>query len=301
MRGGSVTQPEPPHILLATLGSQPQIVTFALDLLLAQSIPISQVMVVHPANYPGLPESFARLNAEFVEDRYQFNGRPLTIHLRRRVLQWYDQPIADIVDEQSADHVLNAMDRLLRELKQGANPYIVHFLISGGRRLISFLSITAAMLNFDTPDRLWHLYTPETVRERVRNSGLMHVTPADGVRLIRVPFASLSQPLLKHTLQGGVNDASTFLRIRNRQQEAEERARCQRVIDQLTRRQREVLQAFASGLDAQQVAQKLNITPATVSTHTNRLLTICREVWPDESFHDYRSMRHKFTAYFSDE
>lgn len=286
------------HILLATLGGQAQIVTFALDLLLELPVPISDVIVVYPLAYPGVQQAFSRLSAEFVGDRYQFNQRQLPIRLRRHILEWYDQPIADITDGPAADNVLNDMGRLLRELKQ--QHHSIHFLISGGRRLISFLSFSAAMLNFDPPDRLWHLYTPDAVRARVKAEALMHVRPEDGVRLIEVPFARLSQPLLKKALQDDQSEASTLIRATNRRQETEERTRCKRLVDQLTPRQREVLQAFARGLDAQQVALELHIAPATVSSHTNRLLMLCREVWPDETFRDYRSMHFKFAGYFSD-
>ncbi len=70
------------HTLVATLGGQPQIVTFTLDLLLKRGIPIYEVIVVHPAASPYIQQSLERLNAEFVGDRYIFEGRSLTIHLR---------------------------------------------------------------------------------------------------------------------------------------------------------------------------------------------------------------------------
>ncbi len=295
-----MVQTDTPCILLATLGGQPQIVTFALDLLLARSVPISDVIVVHPAAYPGVQEAFDRLSAEFVGDRYQFQQRQLTIRLRRHVLAWYDQPIADITDGQAAENVLNDMNQLLRELKQQQQQSI-HFLISGGRRLISFLSFSAALLNFDTPDHLWHLYTPDEVRERAKGGAVMHVDPKDGVHLVEVPFTRMSYPLLKQVLQNGQGEASTLIRSANSQREADERAKCKQVVDQLTLRQREVLQAFARGLDPQQVAQELNIALSTVSSHTNKPLALCREVWPDDPFHDYRSMRFRFAGYFRDE
>jgi CRISPR-associated protein Csx14 len=53
------------HTLVATLGGQPQIVTFTLDLLLKRGIPISEVVVVHPAASPRIQQSLERLNAEF--------------------------------------------------------------------------------------------------------------------------------------------------------------------------------------------------------------------------------------------
>ncbi len=100
------------HTLLATLGGQPQVVTFTLDLLLQRHIPIREVIVVHPASQPKLQHSIACLNAEFPGDRYKVDGR--TIHFRRHVLRDYDRPIDDIVDERTADGALNTMDELIR-------------------------------------------------------------------------------------------------------------------------------------------------------------------------------------------
>src|SRR5690242_16925463 len=125
---------EPIHMLLATLGGQPQVITFTLDLLLARGIPIREVMVVHPATYDGLQDSIALLAAEFPGDRYKPTGQP--IRFRRYVLQQYKLPIHDITDNQSASSALNAMDELIRSLKQQRR--IIHFSISGGRRLIGY-------------------------------------------------------------------------------------------------------------------------------------------------------------------
>src|SRR5438270_13808100 len=90
------------HTLVATLGGQPQIVTFTLDLLLRRGIPIYEVIVVHPASSPYSQQSLERLNAEFIGDHYSFEGNNLTIHLHQQVLKRYDKIIDDIVDEETA-------------------------------------------------------------------------------------------------------------------------------------------------------------------------------------------------------
>src|SRR6267378_3977693 len=97
------------HTLVATLGGQPQIVTFTLDLLLKRGIPIHEVIVVHPAASPHIQQSLARLNAEFAEDRYTFEERNLTIHFRQQVLRHYDSVIDDIVNETTASGALDTI------------------------------------------------------------------------------------------------------------------------------------------------------------------------------------------------
>lgn len=233
------------HVLLATLGGQPQVVTFTLDLLLQRDIPISEVHIVHPAATPDsrLGRSVERLNAEFLSDYYKEYGR--TIHLRRHVLTHYDKPLDDIKDESSADGALNTMYELISSLKQ--RHCIVHFSITGGRRLMSFLSISAALLSFDHADRMWHLYTPEIVQQRVRDGASMHVPAEDGVRLIEVPLARLSQSILSQALDSNTG-VRAFIRSQNEQAEAEERAHRKYVVATATPSQQKVLRAFAKGL-----------------------------------------------------
>ncbi|MFL5625006.1 MAG: CRISPR-associated ring nuclease, partial [Ktedonobacteraceae bacterium] len=191
--------PDHSHILLATLGGQPQVVTFTLDLLLQRKIPIHEVIVVHPVPDERLQHSIACLNTEFLGDYYRLNGQ--NIRFSTRTLKYYEQPINDIVDEQTADGTLNTMDELIRNLKQ--QRCIIHFSISGGRRLMSFLSFSAALLNFEPADRLWHLYTPDEVQQRATNGAIMHASPKDDVRLIEIPFARSAQPILAHILSAG--------------------------------------------------------------------------------------------------
>jgi len=44
-------------------------------------------------------------------------------------------------------------------------------------------------------------------------------------------------------------------------------------LDELTRRQREVLELFASGCSAQEIAEQLVISPHTVQTHLQNIMT----------------------------
>src|SRR5215469_11039983 len=129
------------HTLLATLGGQPQVVTFTLDLLLQRHIPIREVIVVHPASQPKLQHSIACLNAEFPGDRYKLDGR--TIHFRRQILRDYERPIDDIVDGRTADGALNTMDELIRGLKRRQST--LHSSITAGPRPISLSPISTAV------------------------------------------------------------------------------------------------------------------------------------------------------------
>lgn len=283
------------HSLVATLGGMPQIVTFTLDLLLESGIPISEVIVLHPAASPYIEQSLERLNAEFVGDHYTFEGQSLPIHFRQQVLHHYGSIIDDIVDETTASGTLDTIGELIRSLKRQQR--IIHFSISGGRRLMNFLSFSAALLYFDTPDELLHLYTPEYVKERVDKSGAMHIAPEDGRRLISVPFARAAQPFLALMVNHTPSDT---IKTQREQQKAEDHKHCQLVMDTLTDKQCEVLRALAQGLHPEQVAHALGIRPATVRSHTNVIYRQCRNAWnlPDKPVVNYLFVQARFADFF---
>src|SRR4051812_3639488 len=110
MKRGETLQ-ERNHILLATLGGQPQVVTFTLDLLL-KTYPITNVIVLHPRPAEErLQHSLECLRKEFANDYYQAGKR--TVHLRSHVLQYEGQPLDDIRNDQHADGVLDTIHHLI--------------------------------------------------------------------------------------------------------------------------------------------------------------------------------------------
>jgi CRISPR-associated protein Csx14 len=285
------------HTLVATLGGEPQIVTFTLDLLLQRGIPIYEVIVIHPAASPRIQQSLARLNAEFVGDRYTFQGCSRIIHFRQQVLSHYESTINDIIDEATAGGTLDTIGELIRSLKQQQR--IIHFSISGGRRLMAFLSFSAALLYFETPDELLHLYTPEHVKERADKSGAMHIEPGDGRRLIQVPFARAAQPffamMLNHT-------PSNTIQTQREQQQAEDQKRCEQVYAVLNARTREVLDTIAQGCHPREVAEALHLDASTISYYTSKIYRECRNAWevPEDMRLDYRFVQAKFAGYCPD-
>jgi CRISPR-associated protein Csx14 len=288
-----MTETEYVHILLATMGGQPQIVTFTLDLLLQRNIPISEVHIVHPAT-GRISRAVQLLNNEFLGDRYRNNGQDISF--RSHVLRHEGQPLEDLNDEARADDVLNIMHELIRSFKE--RHCVVHFSITGGRRLMSILSMSAAILSLDLDDHMWHIYTPDLVRERARDGAILHVAPEEGVHLIEVPLTRLSEDV-RAKLSSDAS-AREIIRAQEELVEAEERARCELIVSQLTRRRLEVLMAFAEGLHPAEVAERLSISMPTVSTHTTVLLSLCRDAWPTRERErlDYRFLQLKFARYF---
>ena len=286
------------HTLLATLGGQPQVVTFTLDLLLQRGFPISEVIVVHPeASYPRLQHALDCLNAEFVGDRYQVSGQ--TIHLRSHVLHLDDEPLDDIVDEVSADGTLNTIHQLIRSLKRQHR--CIHLSITGGRRLMSSIATEAALLNFTHSDHIWHIYTPDAIQAQANAGALMHVSPRDGVHLIErhfVPWGTYFSDLPQ-----SISTAQEAIRFQKSKVDAQEQARCDQVVNQATDRQLDVLRAFAKELSPQEVANHLCLSVKTIDTHKTVLLGLCRNAWnkgPNESL-DYHFLQKAFANYFDND
>jgi CRISPR-associated protein Csx14 len=280
------------HILVATLGGQPQVVTFTLDLLLQVPYPISTVIVLHPkAADPRLQHSLQLLSAEFMGKHYVSSGR--VIHFQSHVLELDGEAFEDIRDDEHVDGALNTIHALLGDLKR--QEYRIHLSVSGGRRMMSLLAVSVAAFNFDHRDRIWHLYTPEAIRKQADEGRLMHVPPEAGVRLLRSPVPSLGA-YVYNPQQSFRNAQET----EQSQREAQERACCQQVERQATPAQLRVLQAFARGLRPAQVAAELSISPKTVNNHKTVLLDYCHNAWnvsPDERI-DYYFLRAKFASYF---
>ncbi|MCS7220807.1 MAG: CRISPR-associated ring nuclease [Anaerolineae bacterium] len=276
-------------VMIATVGGQPQVLTFALDALLARGEVIREVIVLHlSADDPRLRRSLALLSAEFAGDRYAGRPcryRPVPIRVEGRRLE-------DIRSEVDADAAWRAVHELIAGLKSmGERP--LHLCIAGGRRLLALVALSAAMLLFGHQDQVWHIYTPRELLERARDGAIMHVRPEDGVRLIRVPLVPLGTqfPALRELAQMRLEDLSEVW-----MSSEAERQRCQTVWRMLSEREREVLHCLAIGLTPQEVASRLMISLSTVNSHKTQILAACRQVWTLEE--DARLTYHFLREHF---
>jgi len=285
---------EQKHILLATLGGQPQVVTFTLDLLLAR-YPITNVIALHPkATQERLQHSLACLQKEFVGDIYSNTGR--AIHFRSQTLSYKGRPLDDIVDDMHADGVLDTIHQLIGELKR--QDYCIHLSVSGGRRLIALLATSVAALNFDRHDHIWHIYTPDELQEQASNGKIMHIPQDAGVKLIQGPFLSLGSYIYHPS-----SSFRTAQHERRTQMDAQDHTACHAVFNEATSSQRKVLQGFARGLRPQQVAHELDISLATVHSHKTVLLRLCINAWniPPQERLDYHFLQVKFASFIEDD
>lgn len=278
---------------VATLGGQPQVVTFALDALLGRGVRVNQVLLIHLAmNTPRLQTAVQKIITTLSEPQYhglQFNFFPVATEVG---------PLTDIRDEADAHAAWQAISQLIIKLKK--RQQTLHVCISGGRQMLGFMTMSAAMLHFGHEDSLWHGYTPDDWLAPSLDGGLMHLPPEAGFNLIEVPMMPWGSyfPALRQLTQP-VTKRADVLAPQRAVLDYAENARKTAVLQQLTPRQKDVLKAFALGLLPQQVALKLCISVKTVNSHKTVILAECRNAWSlqESAWLDYRFIAEKFTDF----
>ncbi len=271
-------------IALITMGGQAQVVTFALDALWERGEAIGTAVVLHVSpDEPRVRQALAQLSAEFAGERYR--GRPCAF--RHLAVQAHGQPLPAIRTDLEAEAVWTLARDLLAELKRAGSQ--LHLCIAGGPRLLALTLTTAAMLQCDHRDRLWHLYTPREFLEQARDGAILHAPPEVGVRLIPVPLVPWGAyfPALR-TLTQPLAPVSP--------PDPADLTCCAAVWARLTDRQREVLQVLAGGLSPQAAAEQLGITLNTLDTHKTEIFAECRVAWglAEDARLTYHFLREKF-------
>jgi len=283
--------------LIASLGGQPQIVTFTLDLLLAQGEGIDQVIVVHlsPKN-PRYAHALRVLAREFAHGHYQ--GR--RVSLRTEPVLDRNDVLAHIPDMAAAEAAFRLFQRLFAAGKE--NGERMHCCVSGGPRVLGLLAMAAAMLQFGHQDRLWHLLTPPAIQASANEGAILHADPADGVHLLQIPLAPWSVYFPGLAQLSSLPPEIVQVARRERERREQDYPRCAQVLECLSPRARDVLAAFARGLTPQEVAARLSITIKAVDTHKTAILAACREAWdlPVNQRLTYHFLRDKFGPYLGE-
>jgi CRISPR-associated protein Csx14 len=201
----------------------------------------------------------------------------------------------DIRSRDEVEAVRRTLHELLANLKDA--DHAIHLSLSGGRRIMALIALSAAMQYLTPADRIWHIHTPADFLAEARDGAILHAPPGAGVQLVNVPFVpwvayfpGLAPLLARSPQELGEADLGWL--------EEADRERCRKVWEQLTTRRREVLRAFALGLTRQQAAARLVIEPSTIDTHRDAILDICRQVWHShEGRFDIHFLRQRFGPY----
>ncbi|MEW6180385.1 MAG: CRISPR-associated ring nuclease [Chloroflexota bacterium] len=251
-----ILRPRP--ILIATLGSEPQVVTAGLDLLLADGVGIRHVEVVH-TTAPGTPidDALSRLKAAAAD-----YTNP-SISFSFFALEEDGRPFADTESRAAGEAVLRLIYRRIAHAKHEGET--VHLLIAGGRKTMSIYGMVAAQMLFDEEDRLWHLYSAGDFLTSKR----LHPRRGDAVQLAPIPvvrWGELSPAWLN--LRGIADPWAALEAIRRLQLERRREDIHRFLMEKLTPAERQVVEMLVTtGWSDREIAAQLYLSPRTVEQH----------------------------------
>jgi CRISPR-associated protein Csx14 len=280
--------------LVATLGGKPQLITFLLDLLLARGEQIDDVMIIYLTRYQRSRAAYERLKKEFSNDQYA--GKPCLLSCVP--IKTHGDDLVDIRTPEEVEAVRDHIHKLFGELKEHGQR--IHLGLSGGRRLMSFVALAAAMQYLTPVDHIWHIHASPELIEKSGDGDILHAPPGIELNLIPVPFVPWVSffPGLSSILSRSSQeiDEASFGWLKD-----EYRDRCARVWSALTPRQRDVLRAFTTDLSRQKVAKRLNIAVTTVDSHRESILKQCSIVWEaqDGEMFDIQFLQKYFGPYLA--
>ncbi len=275
--------------LVATLGGQPQVVTFTLDLLLARGEAVEQVIVVSLGGDQRYRQSYQRLAQEFHGDSYR--GRPC--RLRLVDVRRDGHSLARLQTPGEVEAARSLVFALFAELKQRGNR--LHLSLSGGRRVLSLIALSAAMQYLTPVDRVWHIYTPPDIARQARDGRVMHLPPEAGVSLIEVPFVPWAayfpglRPVLGLSGAEALNPRLTWL-------PEETRRECQALWERLTPRERDVLRVVSAGFSRRAGAERLHISTSTLDSHMKHIVQKARALWREDEI-SRELLRERFALF----
>lgn len=250
------------EILIATLGTESQVVTLSLLELERMGFKVGEVVVVHTSGLT--PEIRAAMDR--LDDAFANNERLRRYRYKRELLQAERGPIADITTEAEAEATFNALFQIVRHYK--LNDYRVHLNIAGGRKPMSIYGMVTAQMLFDERDRLWHLVSNEPLVKSRR------LFPEDGdeYQLVPVPVirASDRPDLLRH--------AENAYEAVKEQQTLRRDMEIELFLAKLTKTQRKVAELLGKGLANEELGHRLNQKPNTLSKH----LTVIYGEWRNQ-------------------
>ena len=276
--------------LVATLGGQPQVVTFTLDLLLRQGEDIQQVAVFFLSGDARYRQSYQRLAREFHGDLYK--GR--RCRLRPVQIEREGAPLRVLKSPEDVEAARAAIFSYFSEMKSAGNR--LHVSLSGGRRILALVALSAAMQYLTPADKIWHIYTPPKIAEEAKDGARMHVPPESGVSLVGVPFVPWTAyfPGLRSVLglsaEEAANPRLTWL-------SEEERAACRVLWESLTSREREVLRALTLGGFRKEMAEGLGIATTTLDTHLRNIHRKAKTLWGEDISRE--KLRDRFALYLA--
>jgi len=245
-------------VLIATLGTQPQVVTLAVDLLAEdEHVEVEEVYVIHTAPVGRVGEAVATLRDAFSGGKYQQRRCHLTCV---EIVDEQKQPVQDIRTEHDARAAFYAIFRTVRERKQAHET--VHLSIAGGRNSMVVYGAATAQILFDSSDKLWHIISTEAFEQQ----HALHRMRRGDARLSAVPVIAWSA-WLNHAIAMWTEDPLVAFETQSSLAEQQRDRECADFLEQLNDSQWRTLVAYihtTRGGTNQQIAETLFLARRTI-------------------------------------
>ncbi|MDN5348238.1 MAG: hypothetical protein PWP65_1802 [Clostridia bacterium] len=276
--------------LIATLGVEPQVVTIALDCLLAKGRPVDEVIVVYTEN-PGVRQALDTIAGEFAGQFYPgITLRPVPVTSPGGLTE-------DFYGPEDLRSLLRTLYSAVRRPRQEGR--VVHLCLSGGRKVMGIMAMVVAQLLFGPEDCAWCLVTEGWQPGSERR---LHLPAGEKAWLVPVPVLRWREA---GTLIGTVaelDDPAEVVAWYDRlNRMAEERRKDEFIRHWLTPAEREVVRLACRGLDNATIAITLGKQEQTVANQLRAVYEKLREWlgYPETSV-DRSVLIATFAPYFAD-
>jgi len=248
------------NILLATLGTEPQIVTISLyhfETILKKKIDEVAVITTH-SNNEAMKDSIRQLKEFFNSNNTLKNKRLKIIYIKNN-----NDYISDITTKDDITALVKTLYDVLKEYKR--KEYKVDFLIAGGRKPMSIYSFLIASSLFDSDDKLWYLVSSD---ELLKTKNFIP-EDASSYSIVEVPIISASDisPII---IANGFS-FEQFLEEQKKRLTEKKKRYWKEFLRSLTKQEEKVINLMFSGLSNKEIAQKLNVSVRTVEHHVQNI------------------------------
>lgn len=275
------------EILIATLGTESQVVTLSLLELERLGFNIKEVVVVRTgSNLELIRESLERLDKAFQTDvrlqKYAYS---------HELIQGQRGPLKDITTAQEAEQTFDKLFQVVKRYK--LENYRVHLNVAGGRKPMSIYGMVTAQILFDDEDRLWHLVSDE----KLVKSRRLFPEPGDTYSLVPIPVIRWSDRPPLDTSVGRARTPQEALR----EQETERRDLRYELFlkGHLTLDERAIVTLLAQGLSNAEIATQRKVRKNTIEKQVSTIYSKWQTFWERETGQPpRRQLVAELSAYF---
>lgn len=269
------TSSKPAITLIATLGTEAQVITATIDLLQVQGITPDRVLVIHTCSHnPAIQQAVQRLQDALQQAPYEKIDTRLV-----PVMDPRGRPLEDIETPEAARSAFKTLYQLIRTAKMAGDA--VYVAIAGGRKTLALYGMVAAQLLFDESDQLLYLFSSGDFLSSKR----LHPAEGDQVSLVPIPVILWNQVTPLATEIREIEDPFDAIEQVKRLQL---NAKCDNarsfVYGALTAAERRVVEVLVrDGLSDVEIGERLFISPRTVEQHLRSAYSKAAAHWEVEN------------------